>query len=48
MGLSAPIMSSHQPAEASSGDDAAWAEGERPVKSSTALSAAGESSPQVS
>ena len=48
MGLSGPTMSSHQPAEGSSGDEAMCADGDRPVNTSTALSALGLSSPKVS
>ena len=48
MGLSGPTMSSHQPAEGSSGEEAMCADGERPVKTSTALSACGLSAPRVS
>jgi hypothetical protein len=38
MGRPGPIMSSHQPGVGSSVDDAACAEGERPVKIRMALS----------
>ena len=48
MGLSTPIMSSHQPDDGSAGEDAACAEGDKPVNSSTALSPPGDGSPQVS
>jgi hypothetical protein len=38
MGRPGPIMSSHQPCEGSSVDEAACADGDRPVKIMTALS----------
>ena len=46
--LPGPTMRSHQPSDGSSGEEAAWAEGERPVNSSTALSRRAFSRPQVS
>jgi len=48
IGREGPTISSHQPGAGSAGEDAAWAEGERPVKISTALSRAALSRPQVS
>ena len=48
IGLPGPSMSSHQPAEGSLGDEAAWAEGESPVKIRMQLSLASSNSPQVS
>ena len=38
IGLSGPSMSSHHPVPGSSGEEAAWAEGDSPVKIRTALS----------
>ena len=43
-----PTMRCHQPSRGSCCEDAAWAEGESPVKRSTALSRAALSRPQVS
>ena len=48
MGRPGPITSSHQPGAGSSGEEAACADGDRPVKISTTLSRAPFSSPQVS
>ena len=48
MGRPGPIMSSHQPCVWSSVDEAACAEGDRPVKIMTALSWRTAGSPQVS
>jgi len=48
MGRPGPIMYSHQPGEGSSTEEAAWALGESPVKTSTTLSREGASRPQVS
>ena len=48
IGRPGPIMSSHQPCEGSSAEDAACAEGDRPVKIITALSWRTAGSPQVS
>ena len=48
MGRPSPIMVSHQPSVASSTDDAACADGERPVKSSTVLSSFALRVPQLS
>ena len=48
MGLSGPTMSSHQPADGSSGDEAMCAEGDKPVNTSTAFPACGSNSPSVS
>ncbi|GIK33648.1 MAG: hypothetical protein AMXMBFR45_16180 [Gammaproteobacteria bacterium] len=48
IGREGPIISSHQPGVGSAAEDAACAEGERPVKISTALSRAALSSPQLS
>ena len=47
-GRPSPIMVSHQPGRGSAGDDAAWAEGDRPVKIAIALSRAALSVPQHS
>jgi len=47
-GRDGPTISSHQPGAGSRTDEAAWAEGESPVKMSTALSRSAFSSPQVS
>ncbi|HXS31806.1 MAG TPA: hypothetical protein VN755_13295 [Steroidobacteraceae bacterium] len=43
-----PIIFSHQPSSGFSGEEAAWAEGDRPVNSSTALLRSLFSSPQHS
>src|SRR5688500_13029131 len=48
IGRPGPIMSSHQPGAGSSVDDAACAEGDRPVKIRMALSLQKLRSPQVS
>src|SRR3954451_5372810 len=48
IGRPGPIMSSHQPGAGSSVEEAACAEGDRPVKINTALSAQNARSPQVS
>jgi len=48
IGLPAPIIDSHQPGFGSAADDAACAEGESPVKSSSVLSRAAFSVPRVS
>ena len=47
IGLPAPIIDSHQPGFGSAGDDAACADGDSPVKSSTVLSRAAFSVPQA-
>jgi hypothetical protein len=48
IGLPSPIIDSHQPRFGSSGEDAACADGDRPVNSSTVLSRAALSWPHVS
>ena len=48
IGRPGPIMSSHQPCDESSVDEAAWADGDRPVKIMTAWSCRTAGSPQVS
>jgi hypothetical protein len=48
IGRPGPTISSHQPGEVSSGEDAACADGDSPVNSSTALPWRASSSPQVS
>ena len=48
IGRPGPTISSHQPGAGSSGDEAAWADGESPVKINTALSPARFGFPHVS
>ena len=48
IGLPAPSISSHQPGLRSAVDEAACAEGDRPVNNNTALLRSGANSPQVS
>ena len=48
IGRPGPIMSSHHPCAGSSLDEAACADGDRPVKIMTALSCRASGSPQVS
>jgi hypothetical protein len=48
IGLPAPIIDSHQPGFGSAGDEAACADGDRPVNSRNVLSRAAFSVPRVS